>query len=71
MPHHFTKNTVSAVFWCKPCGRDTEHLVQGGRRGACKVCLAKLEREHEEREAAAAAVEPAAEQMGLFGGSAS
>lgn len=35
MPHHFTKGTVSAVFWCDVCYRDTEHRVDDGRRGPC------------------------------------
>jgi hypothetical protein len=43
MPHHFTKTTVEASFWCNPCGRDTMHRVDDGRRGPCLVCLEKLE----------------------------
>jgi hypothetical protein len=66
MPEHYTKNTVSATFWCKPCGKPTEHLVQGGKRGACKVCLAKLDAEKAAREAEPP--RPAqAQQIGLFG----
>ena len=64
MPHHFTKNTVSATFWCKPCGKPTVHYVFDGRRGGCKECIAKREREAAERESEP----PAPEQMGLFGG---
>lgn len=63
MPHHFTKSTVSATFWCKPCGKPTMHYVFDGRRGGCQVCMARQEAEKLEREA-----EPVtAEQMGLFG----
>jgi len=65
MPHHFTKSTVSATFWCRPCGKPTEHLVQDGRCGACKVCLARLEAEAEKRKEKP----PAAVQLGMFGGS--
>jgi hypothetical protein len=64
MPHHFTKSTVSATFWCKTCGKDTVHYVFDGRRGGCKECIAKRDAEHDAREA----VPAPAEQMGLFGG---
>jgi hypothetical protein len=40
---HFTKNTVSASFWCMTCGCPTEHRVDNGRRGPCLGCLARLE----------------------------
>jgi hypothetical protein len=43
MPHHFTKTTVSATFWCNKCGKDTHHRVDYGRRGPCMACMAKLE----------------------------
>lgn len=39
MPEHFTKNTVSATFWCLKCGKATMHRVDGGRRGPCMVCM--------------------------------
>lgn len=60
MLEHYTKNTVSATFWCAKCGKPTLHRVDGGRRGPCFVCL----------EAKPAAVEqpPAATQGDLFGG---
>lgn len=41
MPHHFTKNTVEASFWCAKCYKDTMHRVDGGRRGPCLVCGAE------------------------------
>lgn len=63
MPHHFTKNTVSATFWCSKCGKPTVHYVLDGRRGGCHVCIAKREAEKDAREVAPAP----AEQMGLFG----
>jgi hypothetical protein len=64
MPHHFTKSTVSAVFWCKKCARETEHRVLGGRRGPCVVCLAKLDSDAAARKTVA---KPAV-QLGMFGG---
>jgi hypothetical protein len=42
MPHHFTKNTVEATFWCNTCFRNTSHRIDDGRRGPCLVCLKKL-----------------------------
>lgn len=51
MAHHFTKNTVSATFWCTPCGKPTVHYVFDGRRGGCQECIAKREVEAAKREA--------------------
>jgi len=65
MPHHFTKSTVQATFWCKPCGKPTVHRVDDGRRGACHECLAKREAEAVQREAEKKP--PAAVQERLFG----
>jgi len=59
MPHHFTKSTVRATFWCTKCGKPTMHRVDGGRRGPCLDCLQKLADKHEEKQ-------PAPNQMGLF-----
>lgn len=39
MPHHFTKNTVSASFWCNKCGKETLHRIDGNRRGPCYTCM--------------------------------
>jgi hypothetical protein len=41
MPEHYTKNTVSATYWCAKCGKPTLHRVDGGRRGPCLPCLEK------------------------------
>lgn len=41
MPEHFTKAVVEATFWCNKCFKNTPHMVQDGRRGACLICLAK------------------------------
>lgn len=50
MPEHYTKTTVEASFWCSKCSKNTPHHVSDGRRGACKICLQKLEDEHQQRE---------------------
>jgi hypothetical protein len=63
VPHHFTKNTVSATYWCTVCYAATEHHVLGGRRAGCKVCEARQAAEKAERDA----IPQPAEQMGLFG----
>ena len=59
MPHHFTKSTVEAKFWCKPCGGPTMHYVNDGRRGSCQECIKKLEQTKSEPKQA--------EQMTLTG----
>jgi hypothetical protein len=35
MPEHYTKNTLECTAYCAKCGRDTQHRVDGGRRGPC------------------------------------
>jgi hypothetical protein len=35
MPEHYTKNTLECTAWCKKCQRNTQHRVDGGRRGPC------------------------------------
>ncbi len=47
MPEHYTRNTIEATVWCNRCNRDTQHRVDGGRRGPCLECLKKLEIENE------------------------
>lgn len=39
MPEHFTRNTVSATYWCSKCGKATMHRVDDRRRGPCMVCM--------------------------------
>jgi hypothetical protein len=39
MTEHFTKNTVSATFWCGKCGKRTQHRVDAGRKGPCLECM--------------------------------
>jgi DNA-directed RNA polymerase subunit RPC12/RpoP len=41
MPEHFTRNTVSASYWCSKCGKPTMHRVDGVKRGPCLDCLTK------------------------------
>lgn len=48
MTEHFTKNTVSASFYCSKCSKHTQHRIDGGRKGPCLECLGKLERDHTE-----------------------
>lgn len=43
MPHHFTKNTVSASAWCLKCNKQTMHRIDTGRIGPCLVCIEKLD----------------------------
>jgi hypothetical protein len=38
---HYTKNTVEVAAFCLKHGRETPHEVHGGRKGACKWCLAE------------------------------
>jgi hypothetical protein len=46
MTEHFTRNTVSAEFWCGKCGKRTQHRIDDRRKGPCLECIAKLEAEH-------------------------
>ena len=38
MTQHYTRNTVSAMAWCGKCGRQTEHRIDGVKRGPCLEC---------------------------------
>ena len=49
---HFQKNTVEASCWCAPCGKETPHRIDNGRRGPCLVCLGKLGNAAETKEPA-------------------
>lgn len=35
MPHHYPKDTTEAPYWCKTCGRTTQHRVFDGRLAHC------------------------------------
>jgi hypothetical protein len=47
MPEHFTRNTVSAEFWCGKCQKRTQHRIDDKRKGPCLNCIAKLNAQHE------------------------
>ena len=51
MTQHFTRNTISAEFYCAKCGHMTQHEIHGGRKGPCTECRERLERQHEARAA--------------------
>lgn len=61
MTKHFTRNTVSAEFYCGKCGKMTQHRIDDVKKGPCLECIARLEREHE-----ANALKPAEKQGDLF-----
>lgn len=46
MTEHFTRNTVSASFYCGKCGKSTQHRIDDGRKGPCLDCIARLNAEH-------------------------
>ncbi|HEV2133770.1 MAG TPA: hypothetical protein VGR47_05860 [Terracidiphilus sp.] len=62
---HYTRNTVEAAAWCRKCGRETMHRVDGVKLGPCVVCLAALGQGSDQGSEKAP---PAAQQIGLFGG---
>jgi len=43
MTHHFTRNTVSAEFYCPKCRKRTQHRIDGVRKGPCLECVEKLD----------------------------
>jgi len=49
MTQHFTRNTVSAAFYCGKCGKVTQHRIDGVRKGPCIECMEKLEKQHAEK----------------------
>lgn len=42
MTQHFTRNTVSAEFWCSKCSKFTQHRIDNGRKGPCLICIERL-----------------------------
>jgi hypothetical protein len=46
MTEHFTRNTVSAAFWCSKCQKFTQHRIDDHRKGPCLECIARLEKLH-------------------------
>lgn len=57
MSEHYTRNTISADAWCNRCQKETAHRIDGGRKGPCLACLARLATEHRD---------PPAKQEQLF-----
>lgn len=45
MSEHFTRNTISAAFWCGKCARETPHRIDSGRKGPRLDCMARSERQ--------------------------
>jgi len=41
MAQHFTRATVSAAFFCKRCNKETQHRIDGVRKGPCLECIAR------------------------------
>lgn len=60
MKQFFTKNTLEASVFCKPCGKKTQWKIHSGRPQHCLACFGKLEDQHN-----APKLEPAAEQSGF------
>jgi hypothetical protein len=54
MTEHFTRNTVSAAFYCGKCGKPTQHRIDDRRKGPCLECLARLQSQHDGAAAQAA-----------------
>jgi len=48
MTQHFTRNTVSASLWCAKCQKQTQHRIDGVKRGPCLECIARLEMAHKQ-----------------------
>lgn len=48
MTEHFSRSTVSAAFYCGKCGKPTQHRIDGGRKGPCLDCIARLQKLHDE-----------------------
>ena len=48
MTQHFTRNTVSAEFFCPKCQKKTQHRIDDRRKGPCLVCIAKLDQLYED-----------------------
>jgi hypothetical protein len=49
MTEHYTRNTISATFYCGKCGKRTQHRIDDRRKGPCLECIAKLQAEHERK----------------------
>lgn len=52
MTQHFTRYDVSAAFFCRKCGKQTQHRIDheptgAGRKGPCLECIARLDQLHD------------------------
>lgn len=47
MGEHYTKATLECTAYCLRCAKDTQHRVDGVRRGPCLECIRKLEIKNE------------------------
>jgi ribosomal protein L44E len=45
MGEHYTKATKECDVYCTRCDMITRHRVDGGRRGPCLACIARIEAE--------------------------
>jgi hypothetical protein len=43
---HYTRNTVSVAAWCLKCQKQTQHRIDGVRKGPCLECIKKLDEQH-------------------------
>jgi len=62
MAEHYTALTVSVAAYCKTCGRETQHRVDGHRKGPCLACIERLNAAH----ASAPLKAEVARQLSLF-----
>jgi ribosomal protein L44E len=45
MTQHYTRNTVSVSAYCSKCAKNTQHRVDGVRKGPCLECIRKRDLE--------------------------
>jgi hypothetical protein len=64
--HHYPRNAISVVAWCRKCWANTPHRIDDRRVGPCLACIEKLNRAHDERQTQEVAASPEA-QGELFG----
>lgn len=50
MTQHFTRSTVSAALYCGACKKQTQHRIDGVRKGPCLECISRRDAEHAELE---------------------
>jgi hypothetical protein len=43
MTEHFSRSTVSSAFWCGKCQKQTQHRIDGVRKGPCLECIARYD----------------------------